>query len=692
MYRNELEFYNDYFSKLENIELKNLFRFNKNEKRYEGDILLKALNFQVQIPEDYPFGNIMFIAKDFEGYPHQNFDGSLCLNSNFVNNIETRLRLEINKLESYVHDYYEDGVEDKHYEYIALNPKGLVSLIFQENDFKKDRFNKLFGQFKYSILSYHINEKNKITHLSTVALNLGNIDYSWSNNYFKKDKYIGAWVYLENEPVHFKKNRYKNWSDLSKILPTNFSDFFKSFCKSIANYKLYPKGLEPSIFLAVGYKIPKLIGFETHWDLILIPRYDFPKKSIQSIDKYNKEIFWDKSYNVSYERYFGRGALSENLASKKTLIIGNGAIGSSLSEILVRAGLKKIDLADFDIVEPGNICRSSYDFTEVSFSKSAQLKEKLEKISPFVDVDIFDELKAISPKSEKYLDIFEKLNSYGLIIDCTANNEIIQMLTDMKLSNLVCYISMSNKAREMIFVTNSDNSNIIERRNQMLYSFGSFKEPEYRDGTGCWHPTFEASNFDINQLLNFTVQKFNSYFTDNLQPRSFYSFFDNDFISLSEDIKFYQSELNLSLTVESSVLESIEQFSRIHYPNEFGGILMGSYLNSYIDLVVSDIILPNQYNNSPTKFEPDHRELNLKIKEYYQQFGNKVIYVGDWHSHPNGSSHFSQTDFNSIREVAKSKSVNIKNPILLIAAYSDDHFDPVFYVYSKDNLYKFERQ
>jgi integrative and conjugative element protein (TIGR02256 family) len=692
MNKNDLAFYNDYFSKLEKFEIKKFFRYNKDENRFEGEISYNSLTFQVHIPEVYPLGDIKFITKDFEGLPHQNFDGSLCLNTNFVNHTFTRLNLEIQKLKSYVRDYYEKGVEDEHYEYSAFDAKGVVTLIFQEDKFNLSRFDKPFGRFKYSVLSFHRNDKNKITQLTALAQNLGNTEYSWSSSYHKKDKYIGAWVFLEKEPVHSKKNRFKNWGDLSKILPPDFSDFFRNFCKSSANYRLYPNGLEPYIFLAIGYKIPNLDGFEVHWDLILIPRYDFSRKGLQTIDRYSREIIWDNTYNASYGRYFGRGALNKNLASRKTLVIGNGAIGSSLSEILARAGLRRIDLADIDIVEPGNICRSSYDFTEVSFSKSAQLKQKLENISPFVEVNIFSELKATSPKSEKYQEVFDKLNSYDLIIDCTANNEIIQMLTDMRLSNLVCYISMSNKAREMIFVTNSDNSNIIERRNQMLYSFGTFTEPEFREGTGCWHPTFEASNFDINQLLNFTVRKINSFFVENIQPRSFYSFIDNDYISLSEDVKFYQSELNLTLTVESSVLETIEQYSRAHYPNEFGGILMGSYLNSYIDLVISDIIVPDKYKSSPTKFEPDHKDLNIKTKEYFQHFDNKVIYVGDWHSHPNGSNHFSQPDFNSIKDVAKSKTVNIKNPILLIAAYSYNYFDPGFYVYNKDKLYKFERQ
>lgn len=692
MNKTDLAFYNEYFGNLENFLLKKPFVYNQENKSYDGEILFKELHFKVHIPEVYPLGDINFITKDFEGLPHQNFDGSLCLNTNFVNHIHTRLNLEITKLKSYVSDYFEKNKEDKHYEYSALDAKGLVSLIFQEEQFQSSRFEIAFGQFKYSVVSFHRNEKNKITQLTAIAQGLGNEEYNWSKDLKGKEKFIGAWVFLENEPVHKKKLRFNSWSDLIKNLPLGFSDFFRNFCKSSANYKLYPRGLDDNIFLAVGYKIPNQTNYEVHWDLILIPRYDFSRKPTASIERYSKEIIWDNTYNSSYARYFGRGSLNNVLAESKVLVIGNGAVGSSLSEILVRAGLKRIDLADIDIVEPGNICRSAFDFTEVSFAKSAQLKHKLENISPFVEVNIYNDLKATSPKAEIYKDTLERLSKYDIIIDCTANNEIIQMLTDMKLSNLVCYISMSNKAREMIFVTNSDNSNIIERRNQMLYSFGTFTEPEFREGTGCWHPTFEASNFDINQLLNFTIRKFNSFFENNEMPRSFYSFIDKDYIGLSEDVKFYQKDLNLNITIESSVLDTIEQYSRSHYPNEFGGILMGSYLNSYIDLVISDIIVPEKYKSSPTKFEPDHKELNSLTKEYYKQFNNKVIYIGDWHSHPNGSNHFSQPDFNSIKDVANSKTVNIKNPILLIVSFGDDYFEPGFYVFDKNKLYKFERQ
>jgi proteasome lid subunit RPN8/RPN11 len=697
MIEDELAFYDVYFGKAKNIRKEKEFQFNFEARRYEGEIKLTSKNgevsFLVQIPESYPLNDLKFIALDFEGYPHQNFDGSLCLNTSFVNHTYTRLNLELEKLQDYIQKYYENEEEDAHYEYSAFDAKGLVTLLFNEREFEVERFKTHFGDFKYSELSSFRNDKNKITQLTAIAQSFGNKDYSWSNSYKNKSTHIGCWVFLDKEPVHSKKLRYRTWKDLAPVLPKKFSDFFREFCKRSANYKLVPKGMEEHILLGVGYKIPNGKSSQVHWDLALLPRYDFPRRFSQSkqlIHNYKKTILWDATFNVSYERFFGRGSISKKIADKRILIIGNGAIGSSLAEILTRGGATKIDLADIETVEPGNICRSGFSFSDISFSKAGTLRDKLQSISPFIEVGTFDNLKATSIKSEEGKNIYNKLLEYEIIFDCTANNEIIQMLTDFHLSNTVFYLSISDKAKEMVCVCNKDNGNIIERRNQMLYAFGNYHEAEYREGTGCWHPTFEASFFDINQLLNYTVKKINSYYKHGLKPKTFHSYFVEETISSSEDMQFVQPELNLRLTIESNCLAEIEECSRLNFPNEFGGVLIGSYLNEYKELVISGIICPDKFKSSPVRFEPDHNDLNKKLKQLHKEREGKIEYVGDWHSHPNSSNQFSAPDLQSIQDVAKSKTVNTHNPVLLIAAYGDEYFDAGFYVYHKDKLYKYK--
>jgi len=63
-------------------------------------------------------------------------------------------------------------------------------------------------------------------------------------------------------------------------------------------------------------------------------------------------------------------------------IIGCGSVGSTLAELLVRYGLKKITLYDFDTVEPVNLANQLFTQSHVGMSKVDALSLILEEINP----------------------------------------------------------------------------------------------------------------------------------------------------------------------------------------------------------------------------------------------------------------------------------------------------------------------
>lgn len=68
-------------------------------------------------------------------------------------------------------------------------------------------------------------------------------------------------------------------------------------------------------------------------------------------------------------------------------IIGCGAVGASIAELLTRAGLKRLHLWDFDVVESHNIANQLFTQEDVGKEKTVALSEYLMKIN--------DELKII---------------------------------------------------------------------------------------------------------------------------------------------------------------------------------------------------------------------------------------------------------------------------------------------------------
>ena len=67
-------------------------------------------------------------------------------------------------------------------------------------------------------------------------------------------------------------------------------------------------------------------------------------------------------------------------------IAGLGGLGSLVGENLVRAGIGKLVVADYDIVEPANLNRQRYFIPQIGKPKVDAFKENMEKISPFTEI------------------------------------------------------------------------------------------------------------------------------------------------------------------------------------------------------------------------------------------------------------------------------------------------------------------
>lgn len=71
-------------------------------------------------------------------------------------------------------------------------------------------------------------------------------------------------------------------------------------------------------------------------------------------------------------------------------IIGCGAVGSTIAELLVRMGLTKFTLWDFDIVEPHNIANQMFRHKDINRLKTEALAEIMREINPEVDITLKD--------------------------------------------------------------------------------------------------------------------------------------------------------------------------------------------------------------------------------------------------------------------------------------------------------------
>jgi len=68
-------------------------------------------------------------------------------------------------------------------------------------------------------------------------------------------------------------------------------------------------------------------------------------------------------------------------------VAGLGGLGSTIAVALVRTGVGKLILADFDVIEPTNLNRQQYSVDQLGMYKADALRENLGKINPYVTLE-----------------------------------------------------------------------------------------------------------------------------------------------------------------------------------------------------------------------------------------------------------------------------------------------------------------
>jgi molybdopterin/thiamine biosynthesis adenylyltransferase/rhodanese-related sulfurtransferase len=127
------------------------------------------------------------------------------------------------------------------------------------------------------------------------------------------------------------------------------------------------------------------------------------------------------------------------LKASSVLCIGAGGLGSPAAMYLAAAGVGRIGIVDFDVVDFSNLQRQLLHGTpDVGRSKLASAKDRLKALNPHVEVDTYE----TSLSSDNALKLFEP---YDVILDGTDNFPTRYLVND------ACVISGKPNAYGSIF-------------------------------------------------------------------------------------------------------------------------------------------------------------------------------------------------------------------------------------------------
>ena len=496
------------------------------------------LDFTFQINPQYPLKHhesesISFYNKDLIELNHVMESGSICIHTSHHTNLKQKILIDFDSLKQWIKKYYINKDNDLKYEHIVVEEYLLndsyYSYIFTDVDYTFTKGE--FGEVEISpLLDTTYKNKHMQNHIITGFRNSYKsiINCMWSQDYQNSDKaYLGLFYFMKEAPVKHNRFILKDWNDFSKLLSIDFLNYLHNYEKrNIAKYK------NTVIPIFIGYKT---IDIEVHWQVALIEIGSFPIEGVAEkvlgikTGKWNthlikSDIKWALTRNSSYKYFFGRGSLNKDITDKKILIIGLGAIGSMLAKTLTNTGCKYIDIADYDIKEPENVCRSEYQFQFGLGDKVMEMKRILTAISPFIEIEIFkneyfESMIKTFHKDKEIKKIFtSSLNQYDIIFDCTTDNDLMYILDNLKLNCTVINISMTNHAQALVcaFYPNIYHFVSAQFQDVLENDLVNLYEP-----TGCWSPTFKASYNDINLLVQLAIKHINNLFRYGNQKNNF---------------------------------------------------------------------------------------------------------------------------------------------------------------------------
>ena len=152
-------------------------------------------------------------------------------------------------------------------------------------------------------------------------------------------------------------------------------------------------------------------------------------------------------------------------------------------------------------------------------------------------------------------------------------------------------------------------------------------------------------------------------------------------------MKYYLAGYDLYIEIQASVFNQIQLQAEAKYPNENGGMLAGRYSVDRHTVYIEKVVVPVEKLTSRTTFKRKAKGLE---KVWEQLVKDGLRYVGEWHSHPNGSTQYSNTDLTAMVDIEK--EVTIANPLLLIVGVRGDGLSAhTFYCYKNNKLLKYKK-
>lgn len=338
----------------------------------------------------------------------------------------------------------------------------------------------------------------------------------WSTAIPIEDQRIDAvWMIMPAYPVLKPWRTAATWAELTALCQSLEIDLPAILADAGARLRRIrrPKHSSP-VHLLLGFPIQEIIGESDqrfHWlavkNMTLCGRNDVRRgysgkpeaRRAWDIDvaRSGKALEWRLTANWAPDQLRKRGGAEDEVRAKSVLVLGCGTLGAEVAENLLRMGVTRMALLDFDAIGIGNLSRHSLTMADAGRNKAVQLAKRLNLAAPDADVVPFS--FSFPPSSQADID---KLKDWNVVIDCTASDAVLRGMASHPWATERTFVTLAMTWQANGLFAYSDTGSAFPAIDA-LERFAAASPPAEgeavgeMEGIGCWHPVFPAKSDDV---------------------------------------------------------------------------------------------------------------------------------------------------------------------------------------------------
>ena len=420
-------------------------------------------------------------------------------------------------------------------------------------------------------------------------------------------------------------------------------------------------------------------------------------ESSKKTDFETGQVFCYRVHGATQDEIYLRNetVIDSSIREKTVLLIGLGALGSKVAELLAQAGVGEFRFCDPDRLTTGNVSRHVGGISDFGERKTRVVSNRLHNINPH--------LKQIQAWEGYATDALSTLSSMiqgvDLVVSTIADENAESAINQVAVVDKVPVLygrAMRRGSMGRVFLVRPgvDPCKRCIGLHAASAEAGHESDPDWisvseRDEDvllhECGRPVIPASAIDLSFVASLAARQALTFLEGNAGTENHWLWSQSP--ALDVDARLDGPLASIQGTIQRNSAcpacrepdvatvklsnddrEFIRSEVEASPSTETGGILVG-YVEAGTAIVTRVIGPGPKAVKTATRFEKDIDYVQIKLEKAVSELGEEGRYIGEWHSHLVADPEPSGRDVASLTGIAESPNYATHCPIMLIAGY-----------------------